>query len=56
MSDWTFSWKDEDPVALILFIFIAVALLLAPWQDFDPTEELKVGAVPQVEAPAEATP
>ncbi len=48
MSDWTFNWRDEDPVALILFVLIAIALLLVPWQDFDPTEGLKMGSAPQV--------
>ena len=52
MSGWSFNWKDEDPVALILFVFIAIALLLFPWQDFDPTEDLKMGAKPEVVADA----
>ena len=51
MTSWTFSWKDEDPISLILLVFIAIAVLFVPWRDLDPTKELKVGPAPVV-APA----
>lgn len=53
MSDWTFNWRSEDPVAIVLFTLFMIILLFFPWQDWDPTESLKVGPEPQ--AAAEAT-
>ena len=41
MSELRFSWRDEDPVALIVLVILVVVLFMVPWQQCDPLEGLK---------------
>ena len=45
MSELRFSWRDEDPVALIVLVILVVVLFLVPWQQCDPLEGLKTPSV-----------
>jgi hypothetical protein len=41
MNELRFSWRDEDPVALIFLIILVIVLFMVPWQSCDPLEGLK---------------
>lgn len=53
MSEIKFSWRDEDPVALIVLVMLVVVVFFVPWHSCDPLEGLKSGTVAAV-APADA--
>jgi hypothetical protein len=45
MSEIKFSWRDEDPVALIVLVLLVVVVFFVPWHSCDPLEGLKAGTV-----------
>lgn len=45
MSEIQFSWRDEDPVALIVLVLLVVVVFFVPWHSCDPLEDMKTTSV-----------
>jgi hypothetical protein len=39
--NWTFRWRDEEPVSLILLSIALLVIFLTPWESCDPLASLK---------------